>query len=70
MEDLRHLLWAEVVNTLVGVSNVYAYDRSLDKKSEDAYEELKDIIMKKHQGHGVLSLLSYFHKVISPLYIR
>lgn len=47
---------AEVVNTLVGGNNVYAYDMSLDKKSETAYEELKDIIVKKNQGHGVLLL--------------
>lgn len=47
---------AEVVNTLVGGNNAYAYDMSLDKKSETAYEELKDIIVKKNQGNGVLLL--------------
>ncbi len=47
---------AEVVNTLVRGNNVYAYDMNLNKKSETAYEELKNIIVKNHKGHGVILL--------------
>ncbi len=61
---------AEVVNKLVGANNVYAYDMILDKSSKIAYEELKDIIIKKHQGAGVLLLvdmgsLNIFGELIS-----
>lgn len=48
---------AEVVNRLVGANNVYAYDMNLDKSSKLAYEELKEIILKKHQGAGVMLLV-------------
>ncbi|TDT51072.1 sigma 54-interacting transcriptional regulator [Fonticella tunisiensis] len=48
---------AEVVNKLVGANNVYAYDMSLDKSSQVAYEELKELIVKKHQGAGVMLLV-------------
>lgn len=47
---------AEVVNRLVGANNVYAYDMSLSKSSKTAYEELKNLIVNKHQGSGVLLL--------------
>ncbi|WP_422448820.1 sigma 54-interacting transcriptional regulator [Thermoanaerobacterium sp. DL9XJH110] len=48
---------AEVANKLVGAGNVYAYDMSLDKDPKVAYGELKDLIIKKHQGGGVILLV-------------
>lgn len=48
---------AEVANKLVGGNNVYAYDMSLDKKTKVAYRELKDFIITKHQGAGVILLV-------------
>ncbi len=48
---------AEVVNKLVGANNAYAYDMNLDKSPQIAYEELKDLIVKKHQGAGVMLLV-------------
>jgi transcriptional regulatory protein LevR/transcriptional regulator with AAA-type ATPase domain len=48
---------AEVVNKLVKANNVYSYDMSLDISSETAYEKLKDIVIRKNQGAGVLLLV-------------
>lgn len=48
---------AEVANKLVGAGNVYAYDMSLDKDPKVAYNELKDLIIKKHRGGGVILLV-------------
>lgn len=48
---------AEVANKLVGGENVYSYDMSLDKNPKVAYNELKDLILKKHQGAGVILLV-------------
>ncbi|NMM65766.1 sigma 54-interacting transcriptional regulator [Clostridium sp. P21] len=48
---------AEVANKLVGGDNIYAYDMNLDKKSEIAYRELKDLIVENHQGAGVMLLV-------------
>jgi transcriptional regulatory protein LevR/transcriptional regulator with AAA-type ATPase domain len=48
---------AEVANKLVGGENVYSYDMSLDKNPQVAYKELKDLIIKKHQGVGVILLV-------------
>ena len=48
---------ADVVNRLVKANNVYAYDMALDISSEIAYEKLKDIIIKKSQGAGVILLV-------------
>ena len=48
---------AEVVNKLVKANNVFAYDMTLDISSEVAYEKLKDIIIRKNQGAGVLLLV-------------
>jgi len=48
---------AEVANKLVGGTNVYAYDMSLDKKPEIAYIELKEYIIQNHQGAGVILLV-------------
>lgn len=48
---------AEVVNKLVKANNVFAYDMTLDISSEIAYEKLKDIIIRKNQGAGVLLLV-------------
>lgn len=61
---------AEVANKLVGGDNVYAYDMSLDKKSQIAYSELKDFIITNHQGAGVILLvdmgsLTMFGELIS-----
>ncbi|MGM9973931.1 MAG: PRD domain-containing protein, partial [Clostridiaceae bacterium] len=47
----------EVVNKLVGANNVYPYDMNLDKSPELAYEELRELIHKKHQGAGVMLLV-------------
>ncbi|WP_426350096.1 sigma 54-interacting transcriptional regulator [Alloiococcus sp. CFN-8] len=47
----------EVVNKLVGANNVYSYDMNLDKSPELAYQELKELIHKKHQGAGVMLLV-------------
>ncbi|MBU5436913.1 sigma 54-interacting transcriptional regulator [Tissierella sp. MSJ-40] len=48
---------AEVVNSLVGANNVYGYDMPLEKSTKDAYEELKELIIKKEQGAGTLLLV-------------
>lgn len=44
----------DVVKTLVGVDNIYAYDLKLDEAVSDAYDELKFLILEKHQNNGVL----------------
>ncbi|WP_027415270.1 sigma 54-interacting transcriptional regulator [Aneurinibacillus terranovensis] len=48
---------AEVANKLIGGGNVYAYDMGLDQKPKHAYKEIKDLIVKNHQGAGVLLLV-------------
>lgn len=48
---------AEVVNTLVKADNVFAYDMALDKELDLAYKELKDLIVKRDQGAGVILLV-------------
>jgi transcriptional regulatory protein LevR/transcriptional regulator with AAA-type ATPase domain len=48
---------AEVANKLVGGDNVFSYDMNLDKEPKEAYEELKVLIVKHHQGAGVLLLV-------------
>lgn len=45
----------EVVNSLSGYS-AYSYDMPLDKSTKIAYEELKSLILKIHQGKGVFVL--------------
>ncbi|MBL4936247.1 sigma 54-interacting transcriptional regulator [Clostridium sp. YIM B02515] len=47
----------EVAQKLVGAYNIYAYDMSLDKNAKEAYQELKEIIVKNHRGAGVLLLV-------------
>ena len=59
----------EVAQKLVGAYNIYAYDMSLDKNPKDAYQELKELIIKQHRGEGVLLLvdmgsLKYFGELI------
>lgn len=44
----------DVVKTLVGVDNIYAYDLKLGEAVSDAYDELKFLILEKHQNNGVL----------------
>ncbi len=61
---------AEVAIKLAGADNVYAYDMLLDKSPQAAYEDIKDIIIKKHRGAGVLLLvdmgaLTMFGELIS-----
>lgn len=43
-----------VVNTLAAANNTYAYDLSLAKSMDEAYEELKKLIVKIHQGKGII----------------
>lgn len=47
----------EVVNKLVGAENTFAYDMPLNKSSEVAYKELKDLIVQINEGGGVLLLV-------------
>ncbi|WP_055666963.1 sigma-54-dependent transcriptional regulator [Desnuesiella massiliensis] len=47
----------EVAQKLVGAYNIYAYDMNLDKNAKDAYQELKELIVKNHRGAGVLLLV-------------
>lgn len=48
---------AEVANKLVGGDNVYGYDLNLDRSPKIAYNELKDLILGRHQGAGVILLV-------------
>lgn len=45
---------SEVVNTLNHNHNAYSYDLSLDKAINQAYQELKHLILKINQGAGVI----------------
>ncbi|WP_127836885.1 sigma 54-interacting transcriptional regulator [Clostridium prolinivorans] len=61
---------AEVTNKLVGGNNVFAYDMNLDKKPQEAYREIKNLIITNHQGAGVILLvdmgsLSMFGELIA-----
>jgi len=47
----------EVAQKLVGAYNIYSYDMSLDKNAKEAYQELKEIIVKNHRGAGVFLLV-------------
>jgi transcriptional regulatory protein LevR/transcriptional regulator with AAA-type ATPase domain len=47
----------EVVNRLIGGDNIYAYDMNLDKNTNVAYEELKELIIQNNRGAGVLLLV-------------
>ncbi len=47
----------EVAQKLVGAYNIYSYDMSLDKNAKEAYQELKEVIVKNHRGAGVLLLV-------------
>lgn len=46
----------DVVNALVKNENTYAYDLSLEKDMQAAYEELKEYIQEIDEGKGVLLL--------------
>lgn len=48
---------ADVANRLVKANNIYAYDMPLDESSEIAYEKLKNIIIQKNKGAGVILLV-------------
>lgn len=43
-----------VVNALAMHNNTYAYDLPLDKSMDDAYEDLKEQIIKVDQGKGII----------------
>lgn len=47
---------AAVVNDLVQQGNVSAYDLPLDKEMQEAYEEIKQILLDIDQGSGILFL--------------
>ena len=47
----------EVAANLVQVDNLYAYDMAMDKSPTIAYEEIKNLIIKKHQGAGIILLV-------------
>ncbi|MCR3760888.1 sigma 54-interacting transcriptional regulator [Clostridium felsineum] len=48
---------ADVVNKLVGENNTYAYDMPLNKSTDTAYYELKELILDIDQGSGILLLV-------------
>lgn len=45
---------ADVVNSLAGCSNTYAYDMPLDKDMQQAYDELKAAVQELNRGQGIL----------------
>ena len=47
---------ADVVNSLAGCGNTYAYDMPLDKDMQQAYDELKAMIQELDRGQGILLL--------------
>lgn len=47
---------ADVVNSLAGCSNTYAYDMPLDKDMQQACDELKAMIQELDRGQGILLL--------------
>lgn len=44
----------KVVNALALANNTYGYDLSLNKNMNEAYEELKELIVKINQGKGII----------------
>ena len=47
---------ADVVNSLAGSSNTYAYDMPLDKDMQQAYDDLKATVQELDRGQGILLL--------------
>ena len=47
---------ADVVNSLAGCGNTYAYDMPLDKDMQQACDELKAMIQELDRGQGILLL--------------
>lgn len=47
---------ADVVNSLAGCGNTYAYDLPLDKDMQQAYDDLKTRIQELDRGQGILLL--------------
>ena len=45
---------ADVANAMTGEHLAFAYDLPLDKNMRDAYDELKQVMMRIHQGKGIL----------------
>lgn len=46
----------DVVNSLAGCGNAYAYDMPLDKDMQQAYDELKAAVQELNRGQGILLL--------------
>lgn len=46
----------DVVNSLAGCGNAYAYDMPLDKDMQQAYDELKAAVQELDRGQGILLL--------------
>lgn len=44
----------DVVNSLAGCGNAYAYDMPLDKDMQQAYDELKAAVQELNRGQGIL----------------
>lgn len=67
---------AEVINTLVKANNTFAYDMALQKDSESAYHELKELILGIDQGQGVIvmydmgSIKTVLDRIISEVSIE
>ncbi|MGN1406252.1 MAG: PRD domain-containing protein [Erysipelotrichaceae bacterium] len=45
---------AEVTNTLTQTNNAYAYDMNLSLPTKQAYDEIKNLILRINQGPGVI----------------
>lgn len=54
MVTVRLVRLVNVVNALAMHNNTYAYDLPLDKSMDDAYEDLKEQIIKIDQGKGII----------------
>lgn len=44
----------EVTNTLMHTNNAYAYDLSLDKSTQEAMKDIKDLMERIDQGQGII----------------
>ncbi|MEY8355501.1 PRD domain-containing protein [Lachnospiraceae bacterium 54-53] len=47
---------SSIVRTVqsLGGSTLYAYDLELNKSNKEAYEDLKELVLRIHRGHGIL----------------
>lgn len=46
----------DVINTLLGSQNIYAYDMILEQSPSEAYDIIKELVKTANKGHGVLLL--------------